>query len=136
MKKKKSMKKSITVPFGAGCPKGSTQHSSFAQGVVFITSGGSTPILRQRISTALTVFIFSFILQSSSPYGFAYGPSTCAAAPSAASMAPIPAAAAKAFPPLFGGDDADPDPAAAPSLPLGSRAISVLAEDDEVTSAP
>jgi hypothetical protein len=40
---------------GGGSDSGSIQHSSFAQGWVLTTSGGSTPILRQRNSAAETV---------------------------------------------------------------------------------
>ncbi len=45
----------------AGCADmGSTQHSSRAQGDIFMTSGGSTPMLRHSTSPTLSVLSFSF----------------------------------------------------------------------------
>ena len=46
-----------------GSAEGSNQHSSFAQGFVFTTSGGSTPILRHMNKPALKVFNRDFSRQ-------------------------------------------------------------------------
>jgi len=45
----------------AGCMlRGSTQHSRRAQGLILITSGGSTPMLRQRTNATAVVLSLSF----------------------------------------------------------------------------
>lgn len=46
---------------GGGRDSGSIQHSSFAEGCVLTTSGGSTPMFRQRNKAAETVSIVKLI---------------------------------------------------------------------------
>ena len=50
----------VSSAFGGCMDRGSTQHSSRAHGDIFMTSGGSTPMLRHSTSATAVVFNLSF----------------------------------------------------------------------------
>ena len=50
----------VSRALGGCMERGSTQHSSLAQGEIFITSGGSTPMFRHSTSATAVVFSRSF----------------------------------------------------------------------------
>lgn len=52
----------VSNALGGCIDKGSTQHSSRAQGEILMTSGGSTPMLRHSTSATAVVLSLSFCL--------------------------------------------------------------------------